>query len=150
MKHSRIPFKYVGVMRQTQTSVHNVSEHITSDIWTEAEGVNLLEEWTGTTRFQILRTTVPEGYGWVGQWKTQKIQKTARPDSIWLEAWITHSKKQKENQIVEWAEENAKLQAARRNTGVYEVLTDDEDYFKVIADARLKLEQDAAPANAVH
>ena len=75
---------------------------------------------------------------------------TARPDSIRLEAWITHSKKQKYNQIAEWAEENAKLQAARRNTGVYEVLTDDEDYFKVISNARLKLESDAAPANAVH
>ena len=58
--------------KQTQLSIHNVPEHITSDVWTEAKGVNLLEEWTGTTRFQILRTTVPEGYGWVGQWKTHE------------------------------------------------------------------------------
>ena len=36
------------------------------------------------------------------------------------------------------------LQATRRNRGIYEVLTDDKDYFKVIGDARLKLEKDTA------
>ena len=30
--------------------------------------------------------------------------------------------------------------------GIYEVLTDDKDDFEVIADARLKLEKDTAPA----
>ena len=40
----------------------------------------------------------------------------------------------------------AKLQAARRNRGIHEVLADDKDYFKVIADARVKLERDTAPA----
>ena len=42
--------------------------------------------------------------------------------------------------------ESAKLQAARCSRGIYEVLTDDKDYFKLIADARLKLEKDIAPA----
>ena len=37
--------------------------------------------------------------------------------------------------------DSAKLQATRRNTGIYEVLTDDKDYIKVIADARQKLEK---------
>ena len=46
----------------------------------------------------------------------------------------------------EWAAQNAKLQAPRRNRGIYEVLTEDEDYFKLIAGARLKLENDAALA----
>ena len=56
------------------------------------------------------------------------------------------SKKQKETTIVQWAEENAKMQAARRIRGIYEVLTDDKDHFKVIADARLKRETGTAPA----
>ena len=46
--------------------------------------------------------------------------------------------------IAEWAGERAKLQSPRRNTGIHEVLTDDKDDLKVIADARLKLEKDAA------
>ena len=36
------------------------------------------------------------------------------------------------------------MQVARRNRGIYEVLTDDKDDFKAIADTRLKLEKDAA------
>ena len=42
-----------------------LSEHVINDIWTRAKGVNLSEEWTGTTRIQILRTRLPEGYKWV-------------------------------------------------------------------------------------
>ena len=43
------------------------------------------------------------------------------------------------------AEVGAKLQAARRNRGIREVLIDDTDYFKVIVDARLQLEEDTGP-----
>ena len=60
-----IPLWNVGVMRQTQTSINNFSEHGMNCLWTEAKGVTLSEEWTGTTRFQILRTRLPEGYKWV-------------------------------------------------------------------------------------
>ena len=91
---------------------------------TEAKGVNLLEEWTGTTRFQILRSRLLEGYKWVIERPT-KIQKTTRPDSIRLEAWIPFSKKQKEAEIAEWAEESAKLQATRHNRRTEEKLTED-------------------------
>ena len=45
--------------------------------------------------------------------------------------------------IAEWAEENATL---HHNREIYEVLTDDKDYFKVLADARLKLQTDTALA----
>ena len=39
-------------------------------------------------------------------------------------------------------EMNAKLQPARRNMGIYEVLADDKDFLKMIGKARLKLESD--------
>ena len=38
------------------------------------------------------------------------------------------------------------MQAARRDRGIYEVLIDDKDYFKIIADTRLKLGEDTALA----
>ena len=66
-----------------------------------------------------------------------KIQKTTRSDSKWPEA-STH--------LSEWADKCAKMQAARRNRGIFEVPIDDKDYFEVIADARLKLVKDTAPA----
>ena len=40
-----------------------IDERETStDNWTEAKGVNLSEVWSGTARFQILRTRLPEGH----------------------------------------------------------------------------------------
>ena len=51
----QIPLKRLDVMRQTQTRIKNVSGNTTNDMWIEAKGVNLSEEWTGTTGFQILR-----------------------------------------------------------------------------------------------
>ena len=66
-----IPLKYVGVTRQTQTSTNSVPVNIISDLWTEAKGVTLSEEWTGTTRFQILRARLAE-MTQVSKWKTTK------------------------------------------------------------------------------
>ena len=57
---------------------------------------------------------------------------------------------QKTRKIEELAEEGAELQAAHRNRGFQEVLTDDKLNFKEIADARQKLEKDTGPAFAVH
>ena len=75
-------------MRQTQMSevFNSVSESTIDDMWTEAMGINLSEEWTGTTRFQILRTRHLEGYKWV-KGRSTKIQETTRPDSFWPVAW---------------------------------------------------------------
>ena len=88
-----IRVKYVDEKRQTQTSINNVSVHMINDIWTEGKGVNFSEEWCGTARFQILRTRLLEGYGVNG--RLTKIQKTARPDRKWLEAWTLLSMKRK-------------------------------------------------------
>ena len=127
-------------MRQTQTSINNVPANIINDIWTEAKGVNLSEVWTGTTRFQILRTRLLREYKWVTGRHT-KIQKTTRPESFGLEAWTKLRQETSGNHIAEWAEESAKLHAARRNRGIYEVSTDDKDYFNVIVNASLQLEK---------
>ena len=51
----------------------------------------------------------------------------------------------KEKDIAEGAGVTAKRQAARRNWGICEVPTNDKDDRKVIADARLMLENDNVP-----
>ena len=78
----------------------------------------------------------------VGNWKTYDNPKDYQT-SQFLDNIVEETQGQT---IAVWAGENAKLQAARRNRGIYEVLTDDKDYFKVIADARLKLETNNARA----
>ena len=74
------PLKYVAVMRRTPSTIDNVSEIVIQDILPEAKDVNLFEDWTGTARFQILRTRF-EGHVWVSGRPT-KIQTITRPDSI--------------------------------------------------------------------
>ena len=44
-----------------------------------------------------------------------------------------------------WATESVKHHVARRNKRIYEVPTDHKDYFKVTADAPIKLEKDDVP-----
>ena len=135
-----IPLKYGDVMRQIQTSLNNVSQQVINDSWTDATGVNLSEEWTGTARFQIPRTRVPEGHKWV-HGRPTKIQKITRPDSIWPEALIGFSKKENENILQNGQKKvpNCKQHAATGKSVRYSTV--DKDYFKVIADARLKLEK---------
>ena len=48
--------------------------------------------------------------------------------------------------MAEWAEENAKRQATRRNKKICVVFTDVNDNFEVIADARLKPNQNTVLA----
>ena len=140
------PLKYVDVMRQTQMSIKKVSEHVINDICTEAKGVNLSEVWNGTTRLQILRTRLLEGHKWVNgrPAKSPKDHQTRQYIYGLKPGYGLPRNKDKTN--AEWAQKGAKLQAARRDRGIYEVLTDDKHYFKVIADARLKLEKDTALA----
>ena len=86
------PMNFVAVMRQTRTSINRAAKHTVTDYWSEERDVALTEEWVGTTRFQISRTTLPEGYKWANGRPT-KIQKTPRPDTIWPEEWPRFSKK---------------------------------------------------------
>ena len=113
---------------------------INKDSSARSEGCRSSEEWTGTTRFQIPRTRLLEGYKWVTGRRTKPNR---LPDQTIYGLKLGHdAQRNKKKHIAEWAEKNAKLQAARRNRGILEVLTDDKDYLKVIADVRLKLEKD--------
>ena len=62
--------KYVDRVRQTQTSIYNVSEHIINGLWTEAKDVNLSEEWTGSQTVYGLKL----GHNYQRNNKKQKLQ----------------------------------------------------------------------------
>ena len=98
------------------------------------------------TRFQILRTRLPESFKRF-EGRPTKIQQSTRPDNTWPEASTRLNKRQKRKQIfTEWAEVNATLQAARRKRGIHEGSADDNDHLNVIGDARLKLGTPIVPA----
>ena len=95
MHHSRFPVRSVDVMRHTERHTDNVSESTINDLWTEAKSLNLSEVWTGTTRFQILRARLPEGYKRESGKPTKSKKTTTRPDNILPEAWTQLSQETK-------------------------------------------------------
>ena len=133
------PSKDVDVMRQTHTSIDNVSENHVNGLWTEAKDVNLSEEWTGTARSHILRARLSEGYMWVNG-RPSKITDHQTRQLLASSLDMIFVRHKKKNKLQNGQKKSAKLQTARRKREIYEVLTEDKDYFKVIADARLKLE----------
>ena len=74
----------------------------------------------------------------VGKWKTYEIPKDHQ-----TRQYIYGLKpgcglpRNMDKTNAEWAQKGAKLQAARRDRGIHEVLTDDKHYFKVIAERML-------------
>ena len=87
---------------------------------------------------QDSRSLVLDGKDTSGLKGAAKTQKSTRPDSVWPEAW----RYEREEEIAESAEINAKLQTTRGKRRVYEVSADDKKYLKVIAEAHRKLESD--------
>ena len=57
------------------------------DCWKEDGNRNLLDSWTGFTRFASLNEFLPRGQMWSGG-RLTKIQTTSRPDHMWPVAWI--------------------------------------------------------------
>ena len=83
----------------------------------------------------------------MGKWKTYEIPKDNQTrQKIHALKPGYGLPRNKDKTHAEWAQKGAKLQAARRDSGIHKVLTNDKDYFKVTADTRLKLEKDTALA----
>ena len=80
-----IPLQYLDVMRTTETDLNNEKEAKIEDIWAggnpQSTLVELSEEWTGKTFFDLLRPKPRVGYKWV-EGRLTKIQASTRPDNI--------------------------------------------------------------------
>ena len=60
-----IPLKWIDVMRFTSTSLPEKGVRRIDDYWIE-DGEGLLDyEWTGCTRFTLLKPIPPYGFEWV-------------------------------------------------------------------------------------
>ena len=104
-------------------------------------------DWNGTSRFQILRTKLPEVYTWVHGRPTNS-KHTPRTATFWTEEWprLSKKKKKKQEEIAAWDEEETRLQEARRKREIFRILSEAEEYLKVISDARAKLEKCMVPS----
>ena len=150
------PLKYVDVTRKTQTTLVSPSEKSIEDYWNvpyreSAEGDpkppnrSLSDYWTGQTMFILLRPPPPAGREWV-LGRLVKKQKSLRPPAVWPEIWCTLSPKQKDAARAEWVKEKPKLEEDQAARGFKYIHAEDEEYIKIINDARLRLAPHEAPA----
>ena len=116
---------HVDVIRQTETSIDDTSEHTLQDFSNDEKEVLLSEEWIGTTRFQILKMQLPEEYTCVNGRPT-KVSNSFRPDTIWPKEWTKLSKKQEQMEIAVWDKEEIRLQEARRKRIIFDVSSEDK------------------------
>ena len=103
----------------------------------------LSDAWTGFTRFIVLNETPPDGYIWSGERLTRKQttkNKTSVPDNVWPEMWNHMSGASKRKEKRKWAIEKPRLDNARRLRGIFIVDPDDEEFKRIIKNARRKLE----------
>ena len=73
-----MPLKWLDVMRFTSTSLPEAGMRSIDDYWLEDKDESLDMEWTGHTRFSILKPQARMHYEWVSgrESKTQKNHKT--------------------------------------------------------------------------
>ena len=122
--------------RQSRKGIDNAPEHTLNDYWNDKREVLLSEEWIGTARFQTLTMKLSAGYKWVNGRPT-KIQTTARLDTIWPEEWPRVSKDTKERRDSSLRRRTTRLQEARPQEVIFEVLSEDTENLKVISTAKL-------------
>ena len=111
------------------------SEHTVDDQWTEDGNAYLSERWTGSTRFQILRSRPPTGHTWI-HGKPIKIQQTRRPEHYLARIKMLHFPRKRREVPEKFEMENEKIQPAREKRFIHEIDPHDSEYLKILPDAK--------------
>ena len=130
-----IPLKNIDVTRITDTTLDVMSEKRIEDYWNVDGERELSDAWTGFTRFIVLNEKPPDGYTWSGKRLTKKPS-TSRPDNVWpdMRKHMSDASKRKEKQ--KWAIEKPKLDNARRIRAIFYIEPDDEEFKRMMKNAR--------------
>ena len=134
-----IPLKYIGVVRTTDTTSDVMSEKRVEDYWNVDGEKELSGAWTGFTRFLVLIEKPPDGYTWSG-WRLTRKQTTSRPDTVWPDMWKHMSVALKRKEKQKWAIEKPKLDDAIILRGIFFIEPNDEEFKRIVKNARRKLE----------
>ena len=94
---------------------------------------------TGFTRFIVLNEKPPDAYTSSGERLTRKPT-TSRPDTVLPDMWKHMSDASKRKEKQKWAIEKPKLDNARSLGDIYFIDPDDEEFKRIMKNARGKLE----------
>ena len=131
--------KYIDVTRTTDTTSDVMSEKNIEDYWNVDGDRELSDSWTGFTRFIVLNEKAADGCTWSWKYLARK-QTTSRPDSPWPEIRQDVSEASKRKKKQKWCIEKPKLDNARKLRGIFFIDLDDEEFKRMMKNARKKLE----------
>ena len=147
-----IPIEYVDILRTTVTDLDTLSEAKIDDYWNQdiepGDGPRELSgPWTGKTIFQLFRLA-PPNHEWQSG-RLTKLQTTTRPPTQWVENWRDMNAKEKAKSIAEWKIEGPKRDLARQSRGIFKITAPEEEYDKIMTEAKAKFKLSDAPVMQV-
>ena len=123
----------------TYTSLHVLLEKDIEDHWNVDRERDLLDAWTGFTRFILLNERLLDEFSWSRERLARK-ERTSRLDDVWPDMWKFMSGAAKKNAKQRWATEKPKLENARQLRGRFFIEPNNEEVKHTIKAARRKLE----------
>ena len=126
-------------MTRATTSLDVMLEKQFEDYWNVDGDRQLSDARTGFTRFTVSNEKPPDGYTWSRERLTRE-QTTSMPDTAWPEIWKHMSDAAKRKEEQKWAIEKPKLDNARSSRGINFIDPDDEEFRRMMKNARRKLE----------
>ena len=124
-----VPLKHVDVVRRTHTGLDVFQECQTDDFW-NGDGDRILSwQWTGFTLFILLSNTPLRGY----MWSEGGIDEdSSNVQARWPEIWSGISQKSQQKEKQHWAEEEPKVDDARKLRGIYYMVPEDKEFNKTL------------------
>ena len=106
---SPIPFKFLDIMRRTDTSACSLGEFYIGCFWTDRTEARreLSESWVGRTAFSLKMPPLNAGYEWQNCRPTRRQGTSQRPASIWVEEWRQMRAPSRLTTIAAWGKEKA-------------------------------------------
>jgi DNA (cytosine-5)-methyltransferase 1 len=123
-----VPLKYLDVMRFTSTNIPEKRFKEIEDFWLTDGPEDLSFEWTGSTRFALLKPDLPNGWYWVEGRATRK-QATTRPDNCWPELWNKLTASEKEEAKRAWSKTEPEREKHRKVRKLWRIEPEEEDTY---------------------
>ena len=124
-----VPLKHVDVVRRTHTGLDVLQECQTDDFW-NGDGDRILSwQWTGFTLFILLSNNPLRGYTWSERGIDED---SSNVQARWPEIWSGISQKSQQKEKQHWAEEEPKVDDARKLRGIYYMVPEDKEFNKTL------------------
>jgi len=115
-------------MRFTTTNITEKRLKEIEDYWLTDGPEDLSFEWTGSTRFALLKPELPHGYYWV-EGRAIRKQTTTGPGDCWPELWNKLSPNEKKEAQKAWAKTEPEREKNMSLRMIWKIEPEEEDIY---------------------